>query len=243
MENSYDIYIHSHRSVVKEMATNAHNHLAKYAMMKQLPPVMGISCMFISPFYLSLQISYLTFSFFFYFQSITSLHHKLSFTIILYMLPIPMASEDNHFHIFQWHLIGINHSNFHSYSHGIFLLLFFFFIVILIVTSFLLTHYCCRRRSSATTLEAPAASLHSGKLEMGHIMESNISVVGDPNMECCICLNVLKEGGKVKVLPECEHVYHLECVQMWLSANPSCPLCRSSLHRFMSNNNNINNSV
>ena len=92
-------------------------------------------------------------------------------------------------------------------------------------------------------MEAPAASLHSGKLEMGHIMESNISVVGDPNMECCICLNVLKEGGKVKVLPECEHVYHLECVQMWLSANPSCPLCRSSLHRFMSNNNNINNSV
>ncbi|KAK4278544.1 hypothetical protein QN277_016379 [Acacia crassicarpa] len=152
-----------------------------------------------------------------------------------------MASQDNHSHIFQWHFIEINHSSFHSYSHGIFLLLFFFSIVILIAVLFLLAHLCRRRQGSDASHAAPVAtSFHWGKLEMGP-MENNKSIMGDTNGECCICLSVLNEGGKVKVLPECEHAYHSVCVEMWLSANPSCPLCRASLHRFMSNAINNNN--
>ncbi|EOY17726.1 RING/U-box superfamily protein, putative [Theobroma cacao] len=47
--------------------------------------------------------------------------------------------------------------------------------------------------------------------------------------ECCICLGVFEDGEKVKVLPACQHSYHSECVDRWLSAESSCPLCRASL--------------
>ncbi|EXB29971.1 RING-H2 finger protein ATL66 [Morus notabilis] len=47
--------------------------------------------------------------------------------------------------------------------------------------------------------------------------------------ECSICLGVFEDGEKVKVLPGCSHCYHPECVDRWLSAQPSCPLCRASL--------------
>ncbi|KAH7840587.1 hypothetical protein Vadar_018917 [Vaccinium darrowii] len=47
--------------------------------------------------------------------------------------------------------------------------------------------------------------------------------------ECCVCLGVFGEGEKVKVLPNCRHCFHSECVDKWLSSQASCPLCRSSL--------------
>ncbi|XP_054797601.1 RING-H2 finger protein ATL66-like [Prosopis cineraria] len=133
-----------------------------------------------------------------------------------------MAFENDHLHIFQWRFIEINHSNFHSYSHGIFLLLFFFSLIILIVTLFLLAHLC-RQRFRVTSQVPASSTLQWAKFEMESMENKS---VGDSNVECCICLSVLKDVAKVKVLPECEHAYHSECVDMWLSANPSCPLCR-----------------
>ncbi|KAF1881552.1 hypothetical protein Lal_00021404 [Lupinus albus] len=60
----------------------------------------------------------------------------------------------------------------------------------------------------------------------------SLSLVGEglEKKECCICLSHFKDNEKLKWLTECEHVYHSECLDMWLGANCSCPLCRSSLH-------------
>lgn len=51
----------------------------------------------------------------------------------------------------------------------------------------------------------------------------------DADAQCSICLGGLVDGDKVKVLPKCCHVFHPECIDMWLSSHSSCPLCRSSL--------------
>ncbi|XP_031110503.1 RING-H2 finger protein ATL57-like [Ipomoea triloba] len=48
--------------------------------------------------------------------------------------------------------------------------------------------------------------------------------------ECSICLGLFEEVEIVKVMPECCHVFHGECIDTWLSTRPSCPLCRASLH-------------
>ncbi|XP_010558069.1 PREDICTED: RING-H2 finger protein ATL66-like [Tarenaya hassleriana] len=47
--------------------------------------------------------------------------------------------------------------------------------------------------------------------------------------ECCICLGGFEDGDKVKVLPQCRHCYHCECVDRWLRSESSCPICRVSV--------------
>lgn len=51
--------------------------------------------------------------------------------------------------------------------------------------------------------------------------------VGD---ECAICLEDLKDGDWCRVLYKCNHRYHRDCIDMWLSKDIHCPLCRDSVH-------------
>ncbi|XP_010538882.1 PREDICTED: RING-H2 finger protein ATL79-like [Tarenaya hassleriana] len=45
--------------------------------------------------------------------------------------------------------------------------------------------------------------------------------------ECTICLSKFEEGEEVKVLPRCNHGFHVRCIEQWLSSHLSCPVCRS----------------
>ncbi|KAG2614570.1 hypothetical protein PVAP13_3NG232042, partial [Panicum virgatum] len=47
--------------------------------------------------------------------------------------------------------------------------------------------------------------------------------------ECVICLGELDDGEKVRVLTRCYPGFHVECIDMWLDTNPSCPTCWNSL--------------
>ncbi|KAF8754861.1 hypothetical protein HU200_011398 [Digitaria exilis] len=44
--------------------------------------------------------------------------------------------------------------------------------------------------------------------------------------ECAVCLGVIQVGAMVKLLPACSHVYHRDCIDLWLSSRSTCPLCR-----------------
>lgn len=44
---------------------------------------------------------------------------------------------------------------------------------------------------------------------------------------CPICLDVFEEGQPVRMLPQCGHCYHRDCVDHWLLEHKSnCPTCR-----------------
>ncbi|KAH9672168.1 hypothetical protein KPL70_017623 [Citrus sinensis] len=45
---------------------------------------------------------------------------------------------------------------------------------------------------------------------------------------CAVCLGDFKEGEQVRVLPECLHLFHVPCIDMWLSSHSNCPLCRAN---------------
>ncbi|CAN1169476.1 RING-H2 finger protein ATL78 [Linum perenne] len=47
--------------------------------------------------------------------------------------------------------------------------------------------------------------------------------------ECVICLSDFAAGEKVKILPKCNHGFHVKCIDKWLRANSSCPTCRHCL--------------
>lgn len=42
---------------------------------------------------------------------------------------------------------------------------------------------------------------------------------------CAVCLGAIQVGAMVKLLPSCGHVYHRNCIDLWLSSRPTCPLC------------------
>ncbi|CAA3007297.1 RING-H2 finger ATL8-like [Olea europaea subsp. europaea] len=47
--------------------------------------------------------------------------------------------------------------------------------------------------------------------------------------DCAICLAEFVAGEEVRVLPQCGHVFHVECVDTWLRSHSSCPSCRENL--------------
>lgn len=46
--------------------------------------------------------------------------------------------------------------------------------------------------------------------------------------ECAICLSEFAEGERVRVMPACNHGFHVKCVEAWLVTKSSCPTCRTS---------------
>ncbi|KAM3290243.1 RING-H2 finger protein ATL78 [Capsicum chacoense] len=47
--------------------------------------------------------------------------------------------------------------------------------------------------------------------------------------ECVICLSEFVAGEKVRVLPKCNHGFHVKCIDKWLNSHSSCPTCRHCL--------------
>ncbi|KAI3466249.1 hypothetical protein Pfo_022912 [Paulownia fortunei] len=46
---------------------------------------------------------------------------------------------------------------------------------------------------------------------------------------CAICLQDLKDGESVRLLPSCRHFFHLHCIDEWLTRQGSCPICRKNV--------------
>ncbi|KAH6770051.1 RING/U-box superfamily protein [Perilla frutescens var. hirtella] len=47
--------------------------------------------------------------------------------------------------------------------------------------------------------------------------------------ECAVCLNEFQEEEKLRAIPNCGHVFHIDCIDIWLQNNANCPLCRTSI--------------
>ncbi|CAD6233304.1 unnamed protein product [Miscanthus lutarioriparius] len=47
--------------------------------------------------------------------------------------------------------------------------------------------------------------------------------------DCAVCLSELADGEKVRALPGCGHVFHVDCVDAWLRSRNTCPVCRAEV--------------
>ena len=45
--------------------------------------------------------------------------------------------------------------------------------------------------------------------------------------ECVICLGEMKEGDTLSII-YCSHIFHKECIHMWMEKKRICPLCDQS---------------
>ncbi|CAN6477530.1 unnamed protein product [Victoria cruziana] len=49
---------------------------------------------------------------------------------------------------------------------------------------------------------------------------------GSP-IPCAVCLEGFERGDRCRLLPLCKHIFHANCVDLWLHKTPFCPICRS----------------
>ncbi|KAI3809154.1 hypothetical protein L1987_25124 [Smallanthus sonchifolius] len=154
-----------------------------------------------------------------------------------------MTTQDSQ--TFHWRYDELDDKNFQIRGRTLFFIIVLFSVVILITLIFLYARWIWRFSSSAsaavadTTTLSPqgqpfsrpqgldSAVIDSLPITLHH-RPSTSSATGSES-ECCICLGVFEEGEKVKVLPNCFHAYHCECVDKWLTTHSSCPICRAAL--------------
>ncbi|KEH19947.1 putative transcription factor C2H2 family [Medicago truncatula] len=48
--------------------------------------------------------------------------------------------------------------------------------------------------------------------------------------DCAVCLCQFTEQDMLRLLPLCNHAFHIDCIDTWLLSNSTCPLCRGSLY-------------
>jgi Ring finger domain len=45
---------------------------------------------------------------------------------------------------------------------------------------------------------------------------------------CSICIDEFEDGERIRLLPNCKHAFHLDCIKPWLTERQSCcPLCKT----------------
>ncbi|KAK9129906.1 hypothetical protein Sjap_010393 [Stephania japonica] len=49
------------------------------------------------------------------------------------------------------------------------------------------------------------------------------------NVECAICLEEFVAGQSCRVLEPCNHMFHEDCIDSWLVAEQTCPVCRKNV--------------
>ncbi|GLT91960.1 hypothetical protein SLE2022_098210 [Rubroshorea leprosula] len=47
--------------------------------------------------------------------------------------------------------------------------------------------------------------------------------------ECAVCLDEIEADQPARLIPGCNHGFHLQCVDTWLSEHTDCPFCRTKL--------------
>ncbi|XP_074581123.1 RING-H2 finger protein ATL1-like [Curcuma longa] len=94
-------------------------------------------------------------------------------------------------------------------------------------------HHSRRRRWG----HGHSASLSPAADQLGGVAESTIREI--PTLryrqlsvgaaECAVCLSEFREQERIRLLPSCRHVFHIDCIDTWLQSNSNCPLCRGSI--------------
>ncbi|CAN4101067.1 unnamed protein product [Withania somnifera] len=140
-----------------------------------------------------------------------------------------------------WYFSDIKFFTLHPHNHGLSIL--FFFFLILLVAFFFFYSVCKFDCFSSEMMLSPPngdvvlVQINKGldeesiqKLPTFLFGETCKGAVNELESECPICLGLFKDDELVKLLPDCEHVYHAQCINKWLVVHSNCPLCRASLH-------------
>nr|XP_043638116.1 RING-H2 finger protein ATL54-like [Erigeron canadensis] len=47
--------------------------------------------------------------------------------------------------------------------------------------------------------------------------------------DCSVCLSEFQDDDMLRLLPKCNHAFHIPCIDTWLRSHTNCPLCRAGV--------------
>ncbi|URD98141.1 Zinc finger, C3HC4 type (RING finger) [Musa troglodytarum] len=112
-------------------------------------------------------------------------------------------------------------------------------VIMLLLTAILTAYFCARRSNVATNPQSGNEAAAPADVEAGideatlmrypkvAYSQAKLEMKGTAATCCSICLDDYKGTDVLRLLPECGHLFHLDCVDPWLKSHPSCPVCRS----------------
>ncbi|KAJ9180201.1 hypothetical protein P3X46_008477 [Hevea brasiliensis] len=53
--------------------------------------------------------------------------------------------------------------------------------------------------------------------------------IGKGALECAVCLCEFEDDETLRLIPKCDHVFHADCIDVWLASHTTCPVCRANL--------------
>ncbi|KAF1001522.1 hypothetical protein AG4045_000284, partial [Apium graveolens] len=57
--------------------------------------------------------------------------------------------------------------------------------------------------------------------------------------DCSVCLTEFQDDETLRLLPKCNHAFHIPCIDTWLRSHTTCPLCRAGIVP----NNDVRNEI
>lgn len=100
----------------------------------------------------------------------------------------------------------------------------------------ILVKYCIRRYAAAAAEQQAAAPQPSTGVDEKVLQTIPILVFSEVKRgieqgECVVCLGELEDEETVRLLPNCNHAFHVSCIDQWFAAHANCPMCRSPLQQ------------
>ena len=107
----------------------------------------------------------------------------------------------------------------------------------------IISKYCRRRRQDHTSLEfneirdamnhdgwqATIEGLDEGLIKSITVCKYKKSDGLVEGTDCSVCLSEFQEDESLRLLPKCNHAFHVSCIDTWLKSHSSCPLCRANI--------------
>ncbi|KAK5783816.1 hypothetical protein ES332_A11G129400v1 [Gossypium tomentosum] len=62
-----------------------------------------------------------------------------------------------------------------------------------------------------------------------HLLSISAAITPPPSAAAAseVCLSEFENDEKARVLPNCNHSFHVDCIDMWFYTHSNCPLCRA----------------
>ncbi|XP_010543059.1 PREDICTED: RING-H2 finger protein ATL39-like [Tarenaya hassleriana] len=101
-------------------------------------------------------------------------------------------------------------------------------IIVFVVCWWIITRPFHQRR--ARSAGAPETSgVPAAAVVVGPRLSRKFKDVGDSEgtTSCTICLDEFEDEDRVDTPFHCKHVFHRDCIDLWIGNSFSCPICRS----------------